>query len=278
MLELHQAHLEELIPAEALWSQVFGDDAAFQRDFYALTDLSGPLVLTEDGQVQAMLALPEVTLTFPDGWSVKGGYVYALATHPEGRGRGYAGLLLRYACEILRKRQADCVLTVPAQPSLFSFFAKNGFAPAFRHRRVTARPAAAPARPISPEAYDALRESLLASTTHVVQGPGQMAFQQRLCPHPGSGLYRLELAHGPGCAAVECWPGAPVVKELLCDPLDEGQGAAAAAALCGGPAQVRLPAFGEEDGQPFGAIQWLYGAAPSRWRLAPWGYLGLAFD
>ena len=70
MLELHQAHLEELIPAEALWSQVFGDDAAFQRDFYTLTDLSGPLVLTEDGQVQAMLALPEATLTFPDGWNV----------------------------------------------------------------------------------------------------------------------------------------------------------------------------------------------------------------
>lgn len=277
MLELHQAHLEELIPAEALWSQVFGDDAAFQRDFYALTDLSGPLVLTEDGQVQAMLALPEVTLTFPDGWSVKGGYVYALATRPEARGRGYAGLLLRYACEILRKRQADCILTVPAQPSLFSFFAKNGFAPAFYHRRVEARPAAAPARSISPEAYDALRESLLTGTTHVVQDPGQMEFQRRLCPHPGSGLYRLELAHGPGCAAVECWPGAPVVKELLCHPQDEEQGAAAAAALCGGPAQVRLPAP-QEKGQPFGAIRWLYGAAPSRWQRSPRGYLGLAFD
>ena len=129
MLELHQAHLEELIPAEALWSQVFGDDAAFQRDFYALTDLSGPLVLTEDGQVQAMLALPEVTLTFPDGWSVKGGYVYALATRPEARGRGYAGLLLRYACEILRKRQADCILTVPPHPPLFSFFFQKGLFP-----------------------------------------------------------------------------------------------------------------------------------------------------
>ena len=277
MLELHQARLEELSPAEALWSRVFGDDTAFQRDFYTLTDLSGPLVLTEDGQVQAMLALPEVTLTFPDGWRVKGGYVYALATRPEGRGRGYAGLLLRYACQVLKSRGADCVLTVPAQPSLFSFFGKNGFAPAFRHRRVTARPAPAPARPISPEEYDALRESLLAGTTHVVQGPGQMAFQQRLCPHPGSGLYRLELAHGPGCAAVERWPGAPVVKELLCHPRDEGQGAAAAAALCGGPAQVRLPA-GQEGGQPFGAIQWLYGAAPSRWRRLPRAYLGLAFD
>ncbi len=276
MLELHQARPEELPQAEALWTQVFDDGPALQRAFYALTRLPGPLVLTEDGQVQAMLALPEVTLTFPDGWRVKGGYVYALATRPEARGWGYAGQLLSYACEVLRNRRADCILTVPAQPSLFSFFAKNDFAPAFYHRRVEARPAAAPARSISPEAYDALRESLLTGTTHVVQDPGQMEFQRRLCPHPGSGLYRLELAHGPGCAAVECWPGAPVVKELLCHPLDEAQGAAAAAALCAAPAQVRLPG-GPED-TPFGAIRWLYAAPPSRWQRSPQGYLGLAFD
>ena len=103
-----------------------------------------------------------------------------------------------------------------------------------------------------------------------------MEFQRRLCPHPGSGLYRLELAHGPGCAAVERWPGRPVVKELLCHPPDEAQGAAAAAALCAAPAQVRLPG-GPED-TPFGAIRWLYAAPPSRWQRSPQGYLGLAFD
>lgn len=276
MLELHQARPEELPQAEALWTQVFGDGPALQRAFYALTRLPGPLVLTEDGQVQAMLALPEVTLTFPDGWRVKGGYVYALATRPEARGWGYAGQLLSYACEVLRNRRADCILTVPAQPSLFAFFAKNGFAPAFYQRRVEARSVPAPATPLSGEEYDALRETLLAGATHISQGPGQMEFQRQLCPAPGSGLYRLELAHGPGCAAVERWPGRPVVKELLCHPLDEAQGAAAAAALCAAPAQVRLPG-GPED-TPFGAIRWLYAAPPSRWQRSPQGYLGLAFD
>lgn len=276
MLELHQARPEELPQAEVLWTQVFEDGPALQRTFYALTRLPGPLVLTEDGQVQAMLALPEVTLTFPDGWRVKGGYVYALATRPEARGRGYAGQLLSYACQVLRTRRADCILTVPAQPSLFAFFAKNSFAPAFYQRRVEARPVPAPAAPLSGEEYDALREKLLAGATHVSQGPGQMEFQRRLCPAPGSGLYRLELAHGPGCTAVECWPGLPVVKELLCHPLDEAQGAAAAAALCAAPAQVRLPG-GPED-TPFGAIRWLYAAPPSRWQRSPQGYLGLAFD
>lgn len=276
MLELHQARPEELPQAEALWTQVFEDGPALQRAFYALTRLPGPLVLTEDGQVQAMLALPEVALSFPDGWRVKGGYVYALATRPEARGWGYAGQLLNYACEVLRNRRADCILTVPAQSSLFAFFAKHGFAPAFYQRRVEARPVPAPAAPLAGEEYDALREKLLAGAAHVSQGPGQMEFQRRLCPAPGSGLYRLELAHGPGCAAVERWPGRPVVKELLCHPLDEAQGAAAAAALCAAPAQVRLPG-GPED-TPFGAIRWLYAAPPSRWQRSPQGYLGLAFD
>lgn len=276
MVEIHPARLEDLTQAQQLWTRVFEDDAAFQRDFYALTGLDGPLVLLEDGQIQSMLALPEVTLTFPDGRSVKGGYVYALATRPEARGRGYAGQLLDYACQALKDRLADCILTVPAQTSLFSFFARCGFLPALYHRRLIAHPAPAPATPISPQAYAALRETLLANMVHVTQSPGQLELQRILCPYPGSGLYQLELAHGPGCAAVECWPSAPVVKELLCDPRDEAQGAGAAAALCGGTAQVRL-APQPQVGQPFGAIRWLYGR-PDRWPQPPWGYLGLAFD
>ena len=276
MVEIHPARLEDLAQAQQLWARVFGDDAAFQRDFYALTGLDGPLVLLEDGQVQSMLALPEVTLTFPDGRSVKGGYVYALATRPEARGRGYAAQLLDYACQTLKDCLADCILTVPAQPSLFSFFARCGFLPALYHRRLTANPIPTPATPLSPQDYAAVREDLLSGIVHVTHSPGQLEVQRRLCPHPGSGLYRLELAHGPGYAAVECWPAGPVGKELLCDPRDEDQGAGAAAALCGGPAQVRLPPL-PQAGQPFGAIRWLYGR-PERWPQPPWGYLGLAFD
>lgn len=277
MVELRQARPEELPQAQALWTQVFEDGAPLQQAFYTLAGLPGPLVLVQDGQVQSMLALPEVTLTFPDGWQVRGGYVYALATRPEARGQGFAQLLLEGACQVLRSRGADCILTVPAQPSLFSFFARAGFSPGFFQRRQIAHPAPVPAQPIVPEEYGALRESLLAGITHVSQGPGQLEFQRRLCPHPGSGLYRLELPHGPGCAAVERWPQSPVVKELLCLPQDETTALAGAAALCGTPVQSRLPAP-PEQGQPFGAIRWLYAAAPSRWQRQPWGYLGLAFD
>lgn len=277
MIQLHPARAEEMAAAESLWTQVFGDDPTFQRRFYALCGVDAPLVLLENGELRSMLALPEVTVTFGDGWSVRAGYIYALATHPDARGRGYAAQLIDYAAERLRNRGADCLLTVPAEPSLFDFFGRCGFHPAFHHQKLYAEPIPAPAVPLSPENYNALRETLLADRTRVTYTTGQLDFQRTLCPHADSGLYRLELAHGPACAAVENWPGAPVAKELLCAPGDEAQGAAAISALCGQPSEVRVPAF-EEEGVPFGGIRWLFALPPTRWRKAPAGYLGLGFD
>lgn len=277
MIELRPARPGELPSAEALWERTFGDDAAFQRRFYALCGVDAPLVLTEEGEVRSMLTLPEVNLVFPDGWSVKAGYVYALATDPGVRGRGYAAHLLDYAAEYARRRGYDCLLTVPAEPSLFRFFARCGFETGFYHKIVQAEPVPAPLSPVAPEEYGELRESLLAGWTHVRFSAGELAYQTAMCPHAGSGLYRLELAHGPGCAAVENWPDRPVVKELLCAPGDEEQGAAALSALCGRTAEVRIPASAE-DGVPFAGARWLFAAPPSRWKASPHGYFGLGFD
>ncbi len=277
MIELHPARPNELPAAEALWARTFGDGAAFQRQFYKLCGVDAPLVLTEDGAVRSMLALPETELVFGDGWSVRAGYVYALATDPAARGWGHAALLLNYAAEYARQRRYDCLLTVPAEPSLFRFFARNGFEAGFCHRVLRAEPVPGPLSPVTAEEYGTLREELLAGRTHVRFSAGELAYQAVLCPHPGSGLYRLDLPLGPGCAAVEMWPDRPVVKELLCAPEDEEQGAAILSALCGQITDVRVPAS-DRGGVPFAGARWLFAAPPSRWRAFPQGYFGLGFD
>ena len=275
MIEIHRARGWEIGAAKSLWTDAFGDDTAFQEEFYRLCAPGGPLVLTQDGALCSMLALPELALVLADGRRLRSGYVYALATRSDCRGQGFAAMLIETAAGLACGRGLDCLLTVPARPSLFRFFAGCGFHPGFYCREETAAPKPAPAVPAAPAEYAAMRERLLAGTVHTAYTPDQLAFQAGLCPHPGSGLYRLELAHGPGCAAVENWPGAPVVKELLCAPEDTEQGAAACAALCARPVRARFPAAG---GRPFGAIRWTAGTPASVRETALHGWLGLAFD
>ena len=277
MIQIHHARGGEADAAAALWMEVFGDDPAFQREFYRLCAPAGPLVLTEDGELRSMLALPELALVLADGRRLRAGYVYALATRPDCRGQGWAAMLLETAAGLARGRGLDCLLTVPAHPELFRFFAQSGFQPGFYVREAEAPPAPAPMEKIPPEEYAALRESLLAGRAHTVYNNRPRCFQRGLCPHPASGLYRLELPRGPGCAAVEDWPERPVVKELLCARSDTEQGAGACAALCGRPVRARTPA-GPGEGEPFGAARWLEGTPASIQDLALDGWLGLAFD
>lgn len=280
MIEVRHPKPEEWDETAELWSFAFGDGPALQKQFYELCGLEGPIALWENGGLRSMLALPEVKLQFGDSWTpVRAGYVYALATGLGYGGKGWASALLNCAAALAKQQGLDCLLTVPARPDLFGFFQKNDFKPGFYLREIQAEPEFAPASPVSPAQYNTLREERLAFQTHIVYSQGQIAFQEALCglcQRPGSGLYRLELAHGPGCAAIERLKH-PLVKELLCDPRDEAQGAAACAALCDAPTRVRVPACAE-DGQPFGAIRWLCRQPPNGWQAKPEGWLGLAFD
>ena len=287
MIELRRAKHGEEGAVAALWGRVFGDDEAFLARFYqCCVPFERMLVLVEDGVLRTILCAPDMTMEFPNGRSLKCGYMYALATDPDVRGNGFGRQMMEYGEVYLKGRGADCAILVPAEPSLFRFFDGLGYRPAFSHLRreipgAQVAPEAGGAVPARPEEYNALRRRWLAGRCRSDCGDVLVSFQQFLARSAGGDIYRLDLPGGAGCAAVELDGEDAVVKELLCAPGDLDRAVAQLAARH--PARryvLRLPAWTPGGGQRvlWGAVRWLYDHPSPWWPAGEDAYLGLAFD
>ena len=267
-----------------LWQRSFGDDGAYVDNFYrTYYKPERVFLLEEDGVVQAMTAWFDTVFAVPGRGEYRAAYLYAVATHPQARGRGLAGRLLAGADGFFRRWGIPAVTTVPAEPSLHRFFGRNGFRECFVHGQFQAAagipvPGELPQlEPVPPEVYAGLREARLAGTAHIALSPEVIAYQAGGCAlTPGGGLYALEAPHG---AAVLCAEGMAdgrlLVKELLCDPSDLDWVLARLPGLLPGWSGLYRTPWGEE---PFGMLKWLSPERAAAWDWSSRAYLGLAFD
>ena len=275
----------EDVPAQRqLWQLAFGDDGAYVDNFY--TTYYRPervLVLEEAGAVRAMTAWFDTAFVVPRQGEYRAAYLYAVATHPDWRGRGLAGELLARADDFFRSLDIPAVTTVPAEPSLHNFFGANGFGECFIHGqfRYDIPPAPAPAEmpleSLSPAAYAALREERLAGRAHIALSPEIAAYQAGACAlSPGGGLYALDTPRGRAALCAEGMAdGSLLLKELLCPPGElEGALARLPGLLPRWSGLYRTP-----DGDvPFGMLKWLAPEVEADWDWSASAYLGLAFD
>lgn len=290
---LTRPSVPEDIPAQRLlWQLAFGDDDSYVDNFYqTYYRPDRVLVLEEDGQVRSMTAWFDTTFVVPGKGDFRAAYLYAVATHPDCRGRGLAGKLLADADEYFRGLGIPAVTTVPAEPSLHHFFASNGFGECFRHFEGQLSPAELPAasapllRPASPGEYGAVRERLLADIPHIAYPEDALRYQAGCCALSGGGLFVGETPAGTVCLCAEGAGGGTVIlKELL------GSSAACRLSLPDlprvAPAErwlVRTPRAKEEAlvnqslGR-FGMLKWLAPEVNQSWDWESTGYLGLAFD
>lgn len=291
MIEIRPARLDEIARQKELWKLAFGDDDAYIDYFYAHGGESQVLLLLEDGVVWTMVALFPVTVTLPQGETLSSAYIYALATHPEARKKGYGRFILNYVDFYLKESGKDCVTIVPAEPSLYKYFATTGFEPTCSTRKVellqdmVAQPSSGDTVvPASPAKYSALRERMLEGSLHVTYGETLIAYQQGLSRMERGDLFHLTVAGQEGLAAAEYLDEDTVlVKELLLPPAAQAGAAALLARQM--PARryhLRTPPFW--DGltgsylQSFAMIKWYRPELAKTWREYRRGYMGLGFD
>lgn len=271
MVELRAGRREDKARIRTLWQMAFGDTEEFLDRFFQLYPCwEDILVLCEADRPEAMLVLMPTALTDRVGrrWGLP--YVYALATDPACRGRGYARRLLSYADQVAQSQGAAGICTVPAQPSLHRFFAGAGYEEGFSTRVWTAAGVGEEGawRPAEAGEYNAMRRRLLSGLPYLDYPDRLIALQRGVSQFSGAQLY-LRTGGVPGCAAVERTEEGLVAKELL---LPSGEQAALP-----GPGQLRGPAPWREGlGQvvPFGMVRWFSAGHPELKQ----GYLGLAFD
>ncbi len=268
---------------KALWKTVFGDEDA-DIELYFDTYFSPELTaVVGDGMnpVSAAYILPVGALALPDGRRLACAMLYAIATHPDFRGRGYGEAVTRAACAQAVKLGFPAVVLKPADQGLFAFYESRTRFRAFFEADVSEYAAAdLPTHsprlvlsPVSPAEYRRIRQRLLKNCAHIDMDERALAYQLCLCQKTGGGLYALlndnqssvnagaalgNAGAALGCAVIEREGGGTVhIKELLLsDGCRNGDAVSAATGLL--PAEkyiVRaLPGTDKSKNKPFGML------------------------
>lgn len=143
-----------------IWQTCFGDEEEYISFYleHRMTE-DNMLVIYEDGKAVSMASfLPAQYDWNGISWPVR--YVYAVATLPEYRQKGYAAEILRFAGE----QYGEALIVAPADESLCSFYERLGFFQVFEKKTVEYQksdlPDCAGIRPIEMESI--LAEEYLA--------------------------------------------------------------------------------------------------------------------
>ncbi len=240
-----------------LWAKCFGDDSKEINGFWSATfDRIQVYIAIDGNKLTAMTCVIPTQFVDEEGESHSCGYVYAVCTDPQYRGRGICKRLMEY---IHKNCSFAYTALVPAEESLFAFYKKLGYETCFFHREYTVFPKkGGNIRPATPEVYRSIRELQLYDNF--------LSYEEYLLPCAGQ-LYRIETEDGLYCGCCYKKEDALQIKELLPDSPE------AASALCAHLNCKSAVVRTKGEGKPFGMLKALKGSF-----IPDSGYLGLALD
>lgn len=110
-----------------LYNAVFTGEEEFCRRFFErFYKKSRVFCRTENGKAVSALHLLDITLSYKSR-DYKAGYIFAVGTLEEYRGRGYASSIVKEAVDFCRKEHYDFIFLIAENPLLFDFYSRFGF-------------------------------------------------------------------------------------------------------------------------------------------------------
>lgn len=119
-MKVRQISLKDFQAIKSLWLQAFGDEEEnFCHNFLLNYKQKQGFCIEEQGEICAMAFVLYQKQSF---WS----YIFACATSPKHRNKGFMRALLDKICDDNKKQNRASIL-VPSNANLFSFYEKLGF-------------------------------------------------------------------------------------------------------------------------------------------------------
>ena len=233
----------------ALWKTVFGDTDAFLDNFFRIAYSPDRCRFIEENG-DAICVLYWFDCSYSGG---KLAYIYAVATHPQHRGKGLASQLLQQTHEQLKQMGYAGAVLKPAK-GLFPFYKRLGYVTSGFIRRFYEKASTVPTdlTELTPEAYGRRRQAFLPPDA-IIQDGITLDF-----------LHSYASFYAAGDALVCALPQEGVIFEYLGNP-HSAPGILAALGI----SEAEIPTVGQEI--PFSMFR------PLNCTKTP-GYLGISLE
>lgn len=127
--------MKDIEQLKSLWKSLFGDTEAFiSLFFHEVVREENIRVLEEKGRILSALYM----LPYPFRiWNqeVTASYISGAGTLPEAQGRGLMRILLIDSFKEMERRQIPLSILIPAEPWLYGFYEKSGYATVFAYNQ-----------------------------------------------------------------------------------------------------------------------------------------------
>ena len=220
-MEIRLTRDEDIPQLKKMWRAVFDSNGTFTELFfkYRYKTCEG-IGMFDKGELLSMLYLLPCTLKMKDKeYSMS--YIFAVATFPDKRGKGYCSETMRFAHEYLREKGIDCASLVPAEGSLFDFYAALDYKKAFyidldTYHVLNSRKL--PAKTVSLSSQRILREEYMSSSDGFLSwDEDALSFCQKDNNYGGSGEIISFPSLGRNYAVCSVGENHVLIKEIACD-------------------------------------------------------------